>query len=72
MPAQSELGEALADYACALREANRKAEAEKIEERVNRMFSFAADTKDSAAKSGDVLNGKAISLPPPEYPFIAK
>ena len=69
---QSELGEALAEYACALRKANRKAEAEKIEERVTRIFSWDADTKDSADKFSVVLNGKAISLPPPEYPVVAR
>ena len=72
MPEQSELGEALEDYACVLREADRKTEAKKIEERVNRIFYSPTDTKDSADESSDVLNGKAISLPRPQFPKVAQ
>jgi protein TonB len=55
-----------------LREADLKTELKKIEERVSRIFYSLSATKDSADKSSDVVNGKAISLPVPQVPNIAR
>ena len=71
-PEDAEIGELLEGYSCSLRKAGRKPEALKIEDRLKSFFHFAPKGKDLDASSTDVLNGKALSLPPPAYPQIAR
>lgn len=67
----SEIGEGLEDYACSLRKANKKAETRQAEDRISQIF-YSPSNKQVPGSSLEVLNGKAISLPVPQYPVLAR
>ncbi|MGI8896895.1 MAG: tetratricopeptide repeat protein [Pyrinomonadaceae bacterium] len=70
-----QLTETLDRYACLLRKTNRRAEAEKLEERAYgpapKSF-HVPDAQNDGADGGNVLNGMAIVLPKPTYPEEAR
>lgn len=55
-------------YACLLRKSNKRAEAKELEDRIL----GPPGPEDDAAVLGNILNGTAISLPPPSYPAAAR
>ncbi|HEY0098537.1 MAG TPA: tetratricopeptide repeat protein [Pyrinomonadaceae bacterium] len=63
---------ALERYACMLRKSDRESEAETLETRARESISKEYDSKLAESVKGGVLNGKAISKPPPGYPVEAK
>jgi len=69
---RSETGETLEGYACALRHADKDSEAKRIEELVNRIFNAPGKSKKATNPDPDVLNGKAVELPPPDIPPVAR
>lgn len=69
---QSEIGEALEDYACSLRRAHKESETKRAEERISRIFYSPSESKQVANSSLEVLNGKAVNLPVPQYPVLAR
>ncbi|HEY2971961.1 MAG TPA: TonB family protein [Pyrinomonadaceae bacterium] len=66
-----QLAEAIDRYACALRKLNRGEEANNLEKRIYRS-SADSGNRSEAEILGNVLNGRAISLPRPSYPEDAR
>jgi TonB family protein len=73
-PAQREqLALAVDRYACLLRKTNRGADAKELEDRtLGPPRQSSQGNPDDAAALGNVLNGRAISLPRPSYPAEAR
>ncbi len=70
-----QLSEALGRYACLLRKTNKHAEAQELEERAFGLppqWSRMQGNPEDAGVEGNVLNGKALSLPVPAYPEEAR
>lgn len=72
-PQREQLAVAVDRYACLLRKANRAADAKELEDRtLGTPGQVLVGNPADAVLLGNVLNGKAISLPRPSYPAEAK